>query len=228
MSSIDLDRVLNEPIYAFDLQFMIGDIQDYLEFSEDNIGWQYRRELQSIRLRTETEDFPPEYHEHLVTNAEHRFKVSLPLRIRYGALVALVTSVEWSVKILVDRLSEPNKKQLDKQPSERKNQTARHLDALIRLLGLKHDEVVMDYEAIVHIRNCIVHRAGLERDYQYQDQLLSSIQRLKGFSLANWHFFGSQVCIEKGALDTYITEMKELVVKLYRVAYENGRLKDND
>ena len=110
MPDIDLDRLMNEPIYAFDFQFMIGDVQDYLDFSENNIEWQYRSELQSIRRRAEAGDFegtPHGYREHLETNAEHRFKVSLPLRIRYGALLALATAVEWSVTYLAQHLIEP-------------------------------------------------------------------------------------------------------------------------
>lgn len=49
MSNVDLDRLMNEPIYTMDFQFMIGDIQDYLDFSENNIEWQYRSQLQSIQ-----------------------------------------------------------------------------------------------------------------------------------------------------------------------------------
>ena len=32
MPNIDFDFLMNEPIYAFDFQFMIGDVQDYLDF----------------------------------------------------------------------------------------------------------------------------------------------------------------------------------------------------
>ena len=46
MSDIDLDRLLNEPTYAWDFQYMIGDVEDFLDFSESNIAWQHRRELQ--------------------------------------------------------------------------------------------------------------------------------------------------------------------------------------
>ena len=73
MSDINLDRLLDEPIYAFDFQYMIGDVQGYLDFSENNIEWQYRTELQAISRRAETEDFPHGYREHLEDNAEHRF-----------------------------------------------------------------------------------------------------------------------------------------------------------
>lgn len=220
MSDIDLDRLMNEPIYAFDFQFLIGDVQDYLDFSENHIEWRYRTELQSIRCRAETEDFPPGYQEHLEANAEHRFKVSLPLRIRYSTIMALTTAVEWSVTYLVQMVVEPIGKRPDK-----KNKTVYVLEILNERTGLKRNEAIKDFEALVRVRNCIAHSAGLERDYKHRNKLPGAIQRLKGFSLANWHFFGSHVAIEKGALDTYIGEMKYLVVDLYKVAHEQGLLK---
>ena len=119
MSDINLDRLMNEPIYAFDFQFMIGDVQDYLDFSENNIEWQCQAELQTISRRAETEAFPHRYREHLEANAEHRFKVSLPLRIRYGALLALVTAVEWSVKLLVQSATNA----IEKPKNSSKNET---------------------------------------------------------------------------------------------------------
>lgn len=100
----DPQRFLNSPIYAFDFQVMIGDVIDYLDFSETHIEWQLRLKLQEIRRRDKVEDFPPEYRQHLVENAEFRFGVSLPLRVRYSALISLVTSVEWSIGHLVKHL----------------------------------------------------------------------------------------------------------------------------
>lgn len=94
ISDFDPQKLLDTPIEAFDFQFMIGDVKDFLEFSESNIDWQYRRELQAIAHRKDFDDLPPGYHHHLEQNAEHRFKVSLPLRVRYGAVLAFTTSVE--------------------------------------------------------------------------------------------------------------------------------------
>lgn len=72
---------------------------DFLDFSENNIELIYRQELQEIHKSSESGDLPSEYREHLEENAKYRFEVSLPLRVRYGAILALGTSVEWSVRI---------------------------------------------------------------------------------------------------------------------------------
>ncbi len=222
MSEIDLERLLSEPIHAFDFQFMIGDVEEFLDFSEGNIEWQFRRELQSIQRRAEAEDFAPEYKEHLESNAEHRFKVSLPLRVRYGALIALSTSVEWSVLLLVDRLKEG----LRQKPTSL-NDTVHALTELMDRTGLQRKEVLLDYEALVQVRNCITHSAGIEKNYKYRKKLPVALDRLSGFSLGNWHFFGKHICIEKAALNPYIEAMSKLVVELHKAAHEKGLLRDD-
>ena len=96
----DPHKFLHTPIHAYNFQCMIGDLIDFLEFSEANIEWQHRRELQEIKRREVIESFPMGYREHLEENAEFRFRVSLPLQVRYAAVISLVTSVEWSIENL--------------------------------------------------------------------------------------------------------------------------------
>jgi len=217
MQDFDPEKFLDTPIYAFDFQFMIGDVKDFLGFSESNIDWQYRRELQAISLRKDLEDYPSGYREHLEQNANHRFRVSLPLRIRYGAVLALTTSVEWSVKFLKIGALAP-------VPEKRAgmSQTARTLRELSARTQLSAESTTDDYEALINVRNCIVHSAALLETYQFKDTLPTSVARLHGFSLANWHFFGDQVCIQRGALDQYIDQLENLVVDLHRAMHEKG------
>jgi hypothetical protein len=211
--------MLSEPIYAFDFQFMVGDIADFLDFSESNLDWLYRRELSAIEQRAGHEDFPPGYKEHLKANAEHRFRVSLPLRVRYGALIELTTSVEWSAKILADRLREP----LGEKPSGQ-NETVYVLRELERRIQTGGSDVIDDYEALVQVRNCITHNAGVERGYKWSSDLPAATGRLTGFSIDNWHFFGRHICIERGALSPYVEKLGGLVVALHRGTHEQGLL----
>jgi hypothetical protein len=217
MADFDPEKFLDTPIYAFDFQFMIGDVKDFLEFSESNIEWQHRRELQVIAHRKDFDDLPPGYRDNLEQGAEHRFKVSLPLRVRYGALLALTTSVEWSVKFLNEKSRDPV---LEKRDG--KNHTVKVLQELCARTSISAQTAVDDYEAIVKMRNCIAHSAGLLATYQYKDALPDAVARLQGFSLSNWHFFGDQVCIRPGALEPYIDQMATLVVDLHRAMSEQG------
>ena len=108
MTGNDSNDFLNRPIYALDFSVMLGDLLDLLEFSERNIEWLYGVEKQSIEREAahgwgfseEDKSLESDYTKHLLTNAVHRFTVSLPMRIQYAALVSFVTAVEWQAKHL--------------------------------------------------------------------------------------------------------------------------------
>lgn len=219
-ADFDLKKFLDTPIDAFDFQFMIGDVKDFLEFSESNIDWQYRRELQAIAHHKDIDEFPPGYRDHLEQNTEHRFRVSLPLRVRYGALLAFTTSVEWAVGYL-------NKCAASSvvDDRDRTNLTVKTLREFAARAGIDASAVIDDYEALVQIRNCIAHSAGIIETYRFKESLRPAVARIGGISLANWHFFGDQVCIEKGALEPHIDRAAELVISLHSAMRERGLLK---
>lgn len=222
MTSIDLHRLLNEPIYAMNFQFMLADLEDFLNFSEINIERQHQRELESIRRRADSEDFQHGYEGKLKDDADHRFKVSLPLRVRYGALIMLTTSVEWSIEYISQNLDES----LENKPKDQNN-TVYRLNELSRRTGIERNDLLLDYGALVKIRNCITHNAGFEEGYKYRKHLPKALSRLSGFSLGNWHFLGKQICIEKAAIIPYLVAMKKLVVELHKAAHEKGLMRDD-
>ena len=174
----DPQRILNSPIYAFDFQIMIGDVIDYLDFSETHIERQLRLELQEIHRRDKVEDLPPRYRAHLVENAEFRFGVSLPLRVRYSALISLITSVEWSIRHLVKHLHVSVQ-----QCPKNENETIRSMKSLQTLTGVQRNEDIRTFKDLVRVRNCITHSAGLIKDDKYSEQIVESVQRLDGFLL---------------------------------------------
>ncbi len=219
MPDIDPEKFLNTPIYDFDFQFMIGDVKDFLEFSENNIDLQYQRELQAISHRKNWDESPSGYREHLEQNIDHRFRVSLPLSIRYGAVLALTTSVEWSVKHLNKQALEPIK---DKTNKEDETNIVKVLKELAARARLSAQPTIDNFEALVYVRNCIAHSAGILETYRHKKALPSAVARLHGFSLTDWHIFGDHVCIERGALNPYIDQMRELVINLHRTMHEKG------
>ena len=217
MPTFDPETFLDPPIYAFDFQSMIGDVKDFLEFSESKIDWQHRCERQAIARRKDLDGYPSGYREHLEQNADHRFRVSLPLRVRYGAVLAFTTSVEWSVKFLNMRALAPVPEIRDGT-----NHTVKVLRELSTRTQISAQSTIDNFEALVNVRNCIVHSAGILDTYQFKDTLPAAVARLHGFSLANWHFLGDQVCIDRGALDQYIDQLEELIVDLHRAMHVQG------
>ncbi len=219
MTDFDPEEFLNRPIYAFDFQVMIGDIRGFLEFSENNIDWQYRAELQSLRRQSEIKDIPDVYYDHLVENAKHWFEVSLPMWTRYAALVAQTTTVEWAAKFLAERASFS----IGKRPKDT-NKTVHILRRFNKRLSLGRESEIEDYSRLVIARNAIVHSAGIERDYQFRDELEAAIDALRGFSISRWHFFGECVTIDRAALEPYIDAMASMLPEMYEQADKQGLL----
>lgn len=219
MSQFDFNTWLDTPLNAFDFRTMIGDVKDFLEFSELNLDWQFRRELQMISA-SNAEDYEPGERDALQESVEHRFQVSLPLKVRYGALISFITSVEWAMQILTEKaINKPPK------PPVQRNITVHRLAELGSYAGLDVNRPVADFEALVIVRNCIVHSAGIEEQYKYRDSLAAAIDRLDGFSIDQWHFFGKHICISRCALEPYIENMTQVFVEIHRKTLEVSRRK---
>ena len=219
MNDFNINQFLDTTIDAMDFQSMISDVNDFLEFSEQNIDWQHRRELQSITLRTDLKD-DPDYCDSLEQSADHRFKVSLLLRIRYSALLSFVTSVEWSVTFL-------NQSAVTPIPAKKNgvNHTVKILHEFSNRVALNSMEIVANYEALVKLRNCIAHYGGVLHGYPYKDDLPNAVARIRGITIERWHFFGDQICIARGALEDPIQSTAKLVLELHKQMREQGMLK---
>ena len=206
----NLQEFLSRPIYALDFQVMIGDVVDFLDFSERNIESQFQLELQAIPEKVAPEDRSTGLVEHLEDSARFRFQVALPLRLRYAVVIALVTSIEWSVRLLVTQLDV-------KVPSEPKSEsrTIREIRGLRAVAGMEGEEEIRIARDLVQIRNCIAHSAGLIRYDKRSEDIRLSVDRLDGFSLEKMHFLGEHVYIAKGALNPYAEKLKQLVVDLH-------------
>lgn len=205
---------------------MIGSIREFLEFSEANIENQYIEECRSIHQRADSgelnrpDEYRDSYVEHLLENTEHWFTVDLPLQIRYAALLSLITAVEWSIGHINKQLTQPIKKQTGC------NLTVHRLKILNKRTQLGKKNSIDNYKALVGVRNCIVHNAGLEKGYKYPDTLEQSLDRLEGIYLDNFYLYGTHVWIEREALNRYIDEIGETVVVLHEVADKQGLLKN--
>ena len=210
MNDLDIEQRLDVTLAALDFKSMISDVKDFLEFSEENIAWQYRRELQSIAHQTNMDNDLQERLD-LEQSADHRFRVSLPLRVRYSALLLFVTSVEWSVKYLNENMLEPIETHQDKT-----NATVKILKTLSDRAGLEYNSLIADYEALVQLRNCIVHAGGIVESYRYKDDLPQAINQIPGATIESRHFFGPQVYFERGALEGPFKRTAELILMLHR------------
>lgn len=221
MPSFDLEHFLSQPSYAIEDRRLILGVSDFLQFSELNIEKRYQQELEDIDRTEEADDFPFEYLDHLKENARFRYEVSLPLNVRYAAVVALVTSIEWSVRPFVKRLKE----QMPQKPKGR-NLTVHVLSELRVRTGVGTAGLIADHAALVRVRDCIAHNAGMARGSKFENDLVEATDRLPGFSLDRRNLIGTHVCIERDALTPHITSMHDFIVASKKAAYEQRLLRD--
>lgn len=220
MPEFDFTEFLNRKHFAFSFAALIGDVEDFLEFSERTIEWQRRSALRTIRMTPDLDKLPEGYLDHLLTNAEHRFTTSLAMRLRYTAAVALVTTVEWEARVLGANATFP----IEKKP-DHVNETVHVLRRFDTELSLGVSATVDDYERLVVVRNAIAHNAGVAPGHKYEVQLREAVNNLKGFSITNWHFIGDCVKIERDALCPYIQAMGGLLPRVWEEADKTGKLK---
>jgi DNA primase large subunit len=223
--SFDADAFLNQPIYAWDTLTLLGDIEDFIDFSEANIDWQLKRELR--RLKAEHEqviiDDPSDdaqYKDQEIEGTEYRFSVSLAQRVRYSALTALITSIEWSFLVLRKRAQFAIPDRPEKSTE------------VVHLLSVFASRVKQDLDAerallttLVQVRNCIVHSSGRIETYKYAADLRNRLTGFPGIRLSNVSFLGEGIEIESGCLQGVLEQAKQWLPQLEKALYDGGHVK---
>ena len=54
---LDLSALLDQTFFGLDTLSMLGDVEDFIEFSESNIGWQKHRELRRAEQECNDTEF---------------------------------------------------------------------------------------------------------------------------------------------------------------------------
>lgn len=202
MTPQDVERLLNQTIYSWDVTSLLGGIVDFLEFSEQNISRQRAREVQRAKEEAKALEFEPEdalfllqARDQIVESAEYRFDIALSQSVRYAGLLAYVTSVEWCSKLFGARLAVP----LRIPP--RKNGAIHVLEHLNQAVGQRITSEVETFRQVMLVRNCVAHSAGLVKGTQREADTRQAIATLQGFGLSGTNFIGESVHIETGAIE---------------------------
>jgi hypothetical protein len=156
----------------------------------------------------------------MLEGVEYRFEVSLKQRVRYAALTALITTIEWCLISLKNRASFDFPKK-----SENKN------DA-VHILSIFNDDATLGLEpkiqllkSLVHARNCIVHASGLLGSYRYESQLRQGLGTLHGMKASSINFLGESIEIESGFLESTIADFRLWLPNLEKTAHQKGLLR---
>lgn len=205
---IDLEAFLDKTFFALDTLSMLGDIEDFIDFSEKNIDWQKRRELTRVELACSEDEFDDpheaaQYHAQTIHGVVYRFEVSLAQRVRYAALVSLITTIEWVLLSLARRTII----KIPKKPDGASN-AVHILDQFNRaaLVGLTSE--IQTIETLAQVRNCIVHAAGLLASYRYDAELRHRLSVCDGIRVSDINFLGDAIEIEPGYLQGVVEKLK--------------------
>jgi hypothetical protein len=199
-----------------DTMLMLDDLKSFLDFSEQNVQWQRKRELYRIERDCETKlledpDLGPAYPESQREEVHRRFD-SLLQRVRYASLIALITTVE-RVAVTLKDLAESMDRSIPPRPTG-KNMVVHLLD-VFNQVGLGNQEQVLVLETLTQVRNCIVHAAGLVDEYEYGAQLRSKLTDFKGIEVSLHDFWGQDTIeIEEGCLQGLLEDTKAWLLKL--------------
>lgn len=223
----ELDRLLSQPMYTWDISTMLSGVVDYLEFSEENLSWQKRREIKYAKEEGDSAIFEekdahlaPSYRSQLIEAVEYRFDVTLSQTVRYGGLTAFITTIELCAETFYKSLA----KRYTKAPKG-ENKHVYLLAKLITDCGASYNNEIDDIKNLVYVRNCIVHAAGLLDRYQYKDQIFAIVETLDGFSVWSDNYLGASVHIEKGAIEKYAERATLWVPNLYEICVNEKLLK---
>jgi len=224
-TKFDLNDFLDQTFFSLDIHTMLGDVEDFVEFSERNMEWQKYRELRRAEREFEEEDFDDprieaQYRDQTLEGVEYRFEVSLKQRVRYAALTALITTVEWCLISLKNRASFD----FPKKPNS-KNEAAYILSIFNDKMTLGLEAKIQFFENLVQARNCIVHAAGLLGSYRYESQLRQSLDTLHGMKVSSINFLGESIEIEQGFLESAIEDFRLWLPTLEKTALQHGHLR---
>ncbi|MDP3191041.1 hypothetical protein [Rhodoferax sp.] len=204
----DFDTLLKQTFFGLDILTMLGDVEDFIEFSENNIRWQKQRELRRAEHERNDEVFDDplfevQYRDQALRGVEYRFEISLTQRVRYATLITLITTIEWVLVALKKRASF----EFPKKP-EKMNEAVHALTVFNDKAALRLEQEIHLLKSLIQIRNCIVHSAGLLASYKHGSELRRGLVGLSGVGISSKNFLGESIEIEAGFLEEIINNTR--------------------
>lgn len=221
---IDIEAFKNQTFYGLDVLSMLGDIEDFIDFSESNIEWQKRRELRRTEqecseIQFDDSRFAAQYHDHRIESVIYRFDVSLIQRVRYAALASLITTFEWLLISLKNTVTFS----VPKKP-DGKNEAVHLLEAFNEQGSLGLSSQIKTLETLTQVRNCVIHSAGLLSNYKHGPALREALSNHPGLKISNINFLGKGIEIEFGYLQDVIENAKQWLPSMLKTMHEKGLL----
>lgn len=214
--------LLDQTLFGLDTLTMLGDVEDFIQFSERNIDWQKQVEFRRMEHECNVTEFKDsrlkaQFQDQMLDSVKFRFEISLTQRIRYASLTTLITTIEWTLLTLKNRASF----KIIKTPPT-KNETIHILTVFNEKGALNLEQEIFFIETLINVRNCIVHAAGLLASYKYENELLKQLANLTGIKVSNINFLGDGIEIENGFLQDVIKNVQYWLPNVEKALLEQG------
>ncbi len=226
MSAEELDKLLNQPIYLWDVRMLLSGIVDFLEVSERNLVQQREvalreaeQEADELDLGEENEHFLAQAQDQIVEGAKMRFDLGLSQSVRRAGLVAFASTMEWCAMLLKKRMKAPCP-----DTPKKINESVFVLSHLNGLVGGQFAAEVEQFSQLVTVRNCVVHGVGLVDHFRYPADLRAAVAALAGVSLNDEGFMGEAVHIDADAIEAVARRALDWVWELDSLCSKAGVL----
>lgn len=212
---------LDTPICILEVQQQFDDLLEFVEFSETNIEWQKRSHIQTLdrkaqKLRYES----PEYFNEL-QEIEYRFDIILSRKVRYSALLSLITTIEWVARFFasnVARSLEPKQKRL--------NESFCIYKQIAERTSFKNSDIFLStIDSLIKVRNCIAHSGGIITDYKYSDEIRSIAQKLEGISIGTGGVSDDFIIIERDSVELLGKQLSTWISSLMEMSFKKSIMK---
>jgi hypothetical protein len=207
----------NKPIYLWDFYFQFSDLLDFLEFSESNIEYKRKINVQNLNRTTKLKNIDHAEYAAELQNIEGRFDITLSRSIRYSAVIALATTIEWISKFL-------NSNAFEKAKESNGNKSINILKEFIIRSEFNKPHNVDKLDKIIKIRNCITHSMGSVKGDRFEVEIKDFINAIEGFSLSDSHFIEEVINIEKGTIESIITETQGWLIDLIEECRQKNQI----
>jgi len=206
---MDIKELLNKPMFIFDMETQFSDLLDFIEFSEHNIEWQKRGQLQQLKRESKRLNLDVDEYFTKLQYIEYRYDINLVRKVRYGALIALVTSIQWITDSVKNRLTW----EIKDKPKQ-VNHSVHIISEILNRYGDSVNHNLHKIEDVIKIRNCIAHSGGIVDGYKYQTEIEYIVSNMDGFSIPIDGIPSDVIDIEKGCIGNIAIETKAWLIPL--------------
>lgn len=201
-----LEELENLRLDRLDIGLLFSSLRKFCDYAELNLEWQHRTQAQKLSIEANKDNLtPPEYYHQAEVSLNEDYEFVIPNAIRYSSLVVLVIYIEWFIKFCEKYIDERG---WGESPSPKKRKTLKKIEWLRSRQSTQFTHPFDgNIEALVQLRNCIVHDAAIVNN----DHQKWAVEQLDGVGLGKFLYMTNLIIFDKGAIERLTKETEEWI-----------------